>query len=101
MSEITERVAGIEPAFQPWEGRVLPLNHTRERCDRSETTGIMSIRESHPDAANAPIKRDVVTRWFGLNLQIKHYPGQPPVTQKILHDIGQVVQVNEQSKRYY
>ncbi len=24
-----ERVAGIEPASQPWEGRVLPLNHTR------------------------------------------------------------------------
>ena len=26
-----ERVAGIEPASQPWEGRVLPLNHTRLR----------------------------------------------------------------------
>lgn len=25
-----ERVAGIEPATQPWEGRVLPLNHTRK-----------------------------------------------------------------------
>ena len=24
-----ERVAGIEPASQPWEGRVLPLNYTR------------------------------------------------------------------------
>ena len=24
-----ERVKGIEPSFQPWEGRVLPLNHTR------------------------------------------------------------------------
>ena len=24
-----ERVAGIEPASQPWEGRILPLNHTR------------------------------------------------------------------------
>ena len=23
------RVAGIEPAYQPWEGRILPLNHTR------------------------------------------------------------------------
>lgn len=23
------RVAGIEPASQPWEGRILPLNHTR------------------------------------------------------------------------
>ena len=25
------RVAGIESASQPWEGRVLPLNHTRLR----------------------------------------------------------------------
>jgi hypothetical protein len=27
-----ERVTGIEPVFQPWEGRVLPLNHTRIYC---------------------------------------------------------------------
>lgn len=26
---IFERVTGIEPVSQPWEGRVLPLNHTR------------------------------------------------------------------------
>ena len=26
-----ERVTGIEPVSQPWEGRVLPLNHTRKR----------------------------------------------------------------------
>ncbi len=25
-----ERVMGIEPTSQPWEGRILPLNHTRE-----------------------------------------------------------------------
>ncbi len=24
-----ERVAGIEPASQPWEGRILPLKYTR------------------------------------------------------------------------
>src|ERR1019366_7924986 len=29
MSPILERVAGIEPARQPWEGRRLPLHHTR------------------------------------------------------------------------
>ena len=23
-----EQVRGIEPPLQPWEGRVLPLNHT-------------------------------------------------------------------------
>jgi site-specific DNA recombinase len=29
-SQIVERVTGIEPVSQPWEGRVLPLNHTRK-----------------------------------------------------------------------
>ncbi len=24
-----KRVTGIEPVTQPWEGRILPLNHTR------------------------------------------------------------------------
>lgn len=28
---LLERVRGIEPLTQPWEGRVLPLNHTRTR----------------------------------------------------------------------
>ena len=28
-----ERVTGIGPVSQPWEGRVLPLNHTRETDD--------------------------------------------------------------------
>ena len=27
-----ERMKGIEPSSQPWEGRVLPLNHTRNLC---------------------------------------------------------------------
>jgi hypothetical protein len=25
------RVRGIEPRSQPWEGRILPLNHTRKK----------------------------------------------------------------------
>jgi hypothetical protein len=25
-----ERVEGIEPSTQPWEGRILPLNYTRQ-----------------------------------------------------------------------
>ena len=29
-----ERVKGIEPSSQPWEGHILPLNHTRLRCVR-------------------------------------------------------------------
>ena len=29
-----ERVAGIEPATQPWEGYILPLNHTRKTTIR-------------------------------------------------------------------
>lgn len=24
------RVAGIEPAYSPWQGGILPLNHTRK-----------------------------------------------------------------------
>ncbi len=28
-SQIMERVTGIEPVSRPWEGHVLPLNHTR------------------------------------------------------------------------
>ncbi len=28
-----ERVTGIEPVSQPWEGRILPLNHTRIRAN--------------------------------------------------------------------
>ena len=27
-----ERVAGIEPVSQPWEGRILPVNYTRLSC---------------------------------------------------------------------
>ncbi len=26
-----ERAKGIEPSSQPWEGRILPLNHARLR----------------------------------------------------------------------
>ena len=25
-----KRVTGIEPVYQPWEGCILPLNHTRD-----------------------------------------------------------------------
>ena len=28
-----ERVKGIEPSSQAWEARILPLNHTRLRCN--------------------------------------------------------------------
>ena len=29
LGNLMERATGIEPASQPWEGRVLPLNHAR------------------------------------------------------------------------
>ena len=29
-----ERVKGIEPSSQPWEGHILPLNHTRAQEDK-------------------------------------------------------------------
>lgn len=31
MVRYVERVTGIEPASQPWEGRILPVNYTRVR----------------------------------------------------------------------
>ena len=33
--EKVERVMGIEPTYQAWEARVLPLNYTREKLRRS------------------------------------------------------------------
>ena len=27
-----ERVMGVEPTYQPWEGRILPMNYTRIAC---------------------------------------------------------------------
>src|ERR1700749_4669485 len=33
-----ERVKGIEPSSQPWEGHILPLNHTRFRLVKSNKT---------------------------------------------------------------
>jgi hypothetical protein len=32
-----ERVKGIEPSSQPWEGHILPLNHTRKPRLRQES----------------------------------------------------------------
>ncbi len=26
---LLERVMGVEPTYQPWEGRILPMNYTR------------------------------------------------------------------------
>jgi hypothetical protein len=31
-----ERVKGIEPSSQPWEGHILPLNHTRLRSNAAD-----------------------------------------------------------------
>ena len=33
-----ERVEGIEPSYQAWEARVLPLNYTRLEWDGRDTT---------------------------------------------------------------
>jgi len=35
--EKVERVTGIEPVSRPWEGQILPLNHTRENWDETLT----------------------------------------------------------------
>src|SRR5258708_7537390 len=36
MSPSPERVAGVEPAPQPWRGRTLPLRHTRNGASLGE-----------------------------------------------------------------
>ena len=36
-----ERVKGIEPSSQPWEGHILPLNHTR-------TVNKLFLAHGHP-----------------------------------------------------
>lgn len=33
-----ERVTGIEPVSQPWEGRILPINYTRTGADEGIRT---------------------------------------------------------------
>ncbi len=49
------RLAGIEPASQPWQGRILPLNHRRETIGRAHvvspttvgsTTGANDVRST-------------------------------------------------------
>ena len=43
--ENVEPVTGIEPASQPWEGRVLPMNYTGVWCRLEGYQGVqMSIR---------------------------------------------------------
>ena len=36
--KLLERVEGIAPSTQPWEGRVLPLNYTRTGADEGTRT---------------------------------------------------------------
>ena len=43
-----ERVTGIEPVSQPWEGRVLPLNHTRVASIMYGNRGKFSILADPP-----------------------------------------------------
>ena len=51
-----ERVKGIEPSSQPWEGHILPLNHTRWRITRLtpatpkyyQTAALLAIWFCHP-----------------------------------------------------
>ncbi len=49
-----ERAKGIEPSSQPWEGRILPLNHTRPGARRSSyhPLSLRSRRSSCPSPPN-------------------------------------------------
>ena len=50
-----ERVKGIEPSSRPWEGHILPLNHTR-------------TKGSYLDGFLNPVKRILL---FPARLKIK------------------------------
>jgi hypothetical protein len=39
-----ERVKGIEPSSQAWEARILPLNHTRFRCQKMFSRGLAGLQ---------------------------------------------------------
>jgi hypothetical protein len=39
-----ERVMGIEPTYQAWEARVLPLNYTREAKRQVQSVMVLSIK---------------------------------------------------------
>ncbi len=41
-----ERVKGIEPSSQPWEGHILPLNHTRIQRRAKLSTGTLCLYQS-------------------------------------------------------
>lgn len=48
-----ERVMGIEPTYQPWEGRILPMNYTRatkasiSHCEENFNS-LLQLHEKYP-----------------------------------------------------
>ena len=42
-----ERVTGVEPVSQPWEGRVLPMYYTRKCDNLSQNVGELILVEFH------------------------------------------------------
>ena len=66
-----ERVKGIEPSSQPWEGHILPLNHTR--LFKPHCTGAPARKES---AAFYQIAARLATRLhYGLARRVKPLDG--------------------------
>ena len=89
---LVERVGGIEPPIQPWEGRVLPLNHTRRRLAVYAVAVLLAsafvfarpIQAEETPTVTAPIHFDeslISTGWTlrldsGANLTV--FPGVLP-----------------------
>src|ERR1700733_7919870 len=52
-----ERAKGIEPSSQPWEGHILPLNHTRLRgfaaSTRQARANYLNLYQTTPTIATA------------------------------------------------
>ena len=58
-----ERVAGIEPATQPWEGRILPLNYTRLEPKVGIEPTTFALRK-HCSTTEL-LRRTIIFYWFG------------------------------------
>lgn len=44
---LMERATGIEPAYQPWQGRVLPLNYARILPNSSSAYLLKHIKNTY------------------------------------------------------
>ena len=61
-----ERVKGIEPSSQPWEGHILPLNHTRLCTELCFYQTCRRLATALRDRQEATTKRLIAERSFSV-----------------------------------